>query len=65
MDDKISRAVEAQERYCEENELPCYAPSNGRCPNCQRNIYLDGYGIRHASRNLITCCPHCHYSFVE
>lgn len=67
-------AIKAQERYCEEHEVPCFAPSNGRCPRCGHNIYLPtngpdgavfGINVRDAGERMITACPHCCYSFVE
>jgi len=71
-----TEAAKAQEAYCDRNEVPMYAPANGICYRCGRNIYdritcLGGgkksYGIsvEVAGRSLITSCPHCNYSFVE
>lgn len=33
------KAIEAQKRYCEEKQVPHFAPYNGICWNCNRNIY--------------------------
>ncbi len=65
----ISEAIEAQERYCEENKYPLFAPGNGMCYRCHRNIYkeINGYGIsvEAAGTQLITGCPHCNWSFCD
>ena len=64
----------AQKKYCEENNIPWFAPTD-LCYSCRRNIYLDakrvdgtvshGYTEEYAATHLITGCPHCRYSFVE
>lgn len=56
-------ALEAQKEYCRENGHPNFAGS-GHCFNCKRDIY-DVISFDHAATQLITGCPHCHYSFVE
>lgn len=65
----ISEAIDAQKRYCKENEFPHFAPRNGRCYRCNQNIYkeINGYGIsvEAAGTKLITGCPHCSWSFCE
>ena len=67
-------AAAAQIAYCTSSECPDFAPRDGRCYRCGRQIYQqfkwpDGHktGIseQKASGCLITGCPHCHYSFVE
>lgn len=68
-------AIQAQEDYCERNECPMFAPGNGLCPRCGRNIYephrfrdhntVYGIAVNQAGSTLITGCPHCNYSFVE
>ena len=68
------RAAEEQRRYCEDQECPMFAPSDGLCYRCGRNIYLPtnarngvvfGITVDKAGSTLITGCPHCNYSFVE
>lgn len=39
MEFDVKKAIEAQNRYCKENNLPHFAPYDGRCWNCRRNIY--------------------------
>lgn len=67
-----TEAIAAQDRYCEEHELPRFAPLDGICPSCGRNIYLPGskpcffsITVSTAASCLITSCPHCRCSFVE
>ena len=70
------KAMTAQEEYCTRNGLPNYAPTiTGLCGRCYHNIFqprvwpdghiTQGYTVAAASNGLITCCPHCHYSFLE
>ncbi len=69
-----SQAIKAQSQYCETHECPEFAPYDGLCPMCGRNIYLPtngdygdvrGITVEKAGSTLVTGCPHCHYSFVE
>ena len=68
------KAAKAQESYCDQHEIPHFAPSDGYCYMCNRNIYSlgkyndgspCGISVEEASSKLITGCPYCHYSFVE
>lgn len=78
MTDNIKKAIEAQERFCEEHDVPRFAPHNGYCFRCGNNIYntrseysFDGkkveYGIsvEQASTEHITGCPYCNRSFCD
>ena len=60
-------ARDAQERYCDDNELPHFAPFNGICYYCGQNIYVPverkngmvcGISVEDAGKRLITGCPH-------
>lgn len=43
-----------------------FAPSDGRCYRCKRQIYSDGgISVEKASAELTTGCPFCHASFVD
>jgi hypothetical protein len=35
----IQDAIKAQAKYCEEEGAPHFAPNDGRCWRCHRNIY--------------------------
>ena len=66
-------AVAAQKRYCQEHEVPHFAPDDGYCYHCDADIYAPitiagrtyGITVEHAGKTLITGCPHCNYSFVK
>ena len=74
-------AEQAQEELCEEKGYPYFAPRDGRCWRCRRNIYLPrertlttlvgeeivmvGISVEEAGADLITGCPHCNYSFCD
>ena len=75
----VRTSIICQRRYCEEHNLPHFAPSDGVCYHCHNNIYSPHivYGQRgskdtytgiptyQAGCQLITGCPHCNYSFCE
>jgi hypothetical protein len=64
-------AAAAQIAYCH----PQFAPGrSGRCYRCGRDIYqrkewpdghVTGISVEAAGNELITGCPHCHYSFCD
>ena len=59
-------AINAQKKYCEEKHLPYFAPKDGRCWRCGKNIYsINGISVEQATNNLITGCPFCNYSYCE
>jgi hypothetical protein len=68
---EISEAKKAQAALCKEKSWPDFAPLDGICFRCHRQIYQDyehanGYktsgktGLSH-----ITGCPHCNYSYCD
>ena len=70
-------AAAAQRAYCDEHELPQFAPDTGWCSACGRNIYEPyeirsgretirvGIDVETAGRKLITSCPHCRTTFCD
>ena len=71
-----TEAAKAQDSYCTQHEVPMFAPSDGICYHCGRNIYdpityrgredhTYGISVEEAGKRLISSCPHCNYSFVE
>ena len=48
-DQEIKDCIEAQEKFCKETGAPYFAPPDGRCYRCGRNIYQfyghDGFGV--------------------
>lgn len=73
------KAIEAQAKLCSEKGYPHFAPRNGVCWKCNRQIYQSakmksfsgieiekpGISVERASRELITGCPHCNWSYCE
>ena len=69
-----SKAIQAQEKLCEEKGYPHFAPRDGRCWSCRRNIYEEyerpsgyktGVQVEKASTELITGCPHCNRTYCD
>lgn len=61
------KALDAQIKFCRENNIPYFMPLNGKCFNCRRDIFEGdwGYTLEYAENNLITGCKHCNRSFVD
>jgi len=60
------KACDAQAKLCKEKDYPHFAPSDGRCYSCNRQIYSEGgWSVEKASKSLITGCPFCCYSYCE
>lgn len=68
------QAAAVQKAYCQAEGIPMFAPHDGICYYCGRNIFLPtngsrgavyGITVEEAGHRLITGCPHCNYSFVE
>jgi len=71
-----TRAIIAQEAYCDKRGLPLFAPRNGWCSQCGRNIFEPyiyrrepivtiGITVEEAGSCHITSCPHCNKSFCD
>lgn len=73
----INESIKAQAQYCIEKDMPHFAPANGRCWTCQKNIYTKiekvwngkvittGITTKEASAGLVTGCPHCNRSYCD
>ena len=61
------KAIAAQMIFCSKHNLPMFAPSNGICWRCGRNIYEGerGVSVERAGAMLITGCPYCHRTYVD
>lgn len=56
----------AQRKYCDENDFPYFAPHDGYCYRCHKNIYAEGgFSVEAASNKLITVCPFCRASYCD
>lgn len=71
--EQVRTAIEAQKKYCKDNHEPLFAPEDGFCYSCGKQIYSDiptnwgtdwGYANR-ADKELITGCPHCRRSYID
>ena len=60
----LQAKINAQEKYCRETGLPRFAPADGICYRCHKQIY-DVIELKNAQSTLITGCSHCHYSYCE
>jgi len=60
----VTLGPEAQVQYCKENDTPLFAPSDGKCWQCRRDIYTK-ISVQEAASKLITSCPHCNRSFID
>lgn len=62
----VQECIKAQAEFCKQNKLPHFAPYDGRCWSCGRQIYGEpGYPLKKASSQLITGCPHCFRSYCD
>ena len=69
----VKEAIKAQEKLCIEKGYPHFAPYDGVCYRCGKNIYkpiekgkyIRGITVERAGSELITGCPHCKYSYCE
>jgi hypothetical protein len=56
----IQGAIQAQADVCTRLRIPRFAPSNGICWSCRRQIYEELDGTHHVSG-----CPFCHRSYCD
>ena len=56
--------IEAQAAYWHKRQAPHFAPSNGICWRCGKQIY-DLITVEEAATTLITGCPQCHRSYCD
>ena len=74
----IQKSIKAQRDYCNEKGYPYFAPNDGVCWRCHRNIYqriehkadrgnsyCTGISTEEAGKFHITGCPHCNKSFCD
>ncbi|MBQ8393813.1 MAG: hypothetical protein IJX51_08645 [Clostridia bacterium] len=74
----ILKAALAQKKYCDNHGFPHFAPQDGCCRNCGKNIYVQheksygkdvtittGISVEEAGKSLVTGCPHCNISYCD
>lgn len=54
--------IMAQSEFVREAGGPLFAPGDGRCWKCGRQIY-EAISLERAGSSRITGCPHCKHSF--
>ena len=59
-ENRIAAATRAQGQLCSDRKLPQFAPRDGVCWSCYRQIYdvLDG-------TSYVTGCPFCYRSYCD
>lgn len=73
---EIEEAVQKQLLFCKNHSLPMFAPNDGECYYCKKNIYQNyydqiedeaSYGIKidEAGKRHITYCRHCSRTFLD
>lgn len=72
-----AEAIAAQKKYCDDHCLPHFAPHDGICWRCHRQIYAgewvetpygkyhSGVSVEKAGSSLVTGCPHCNRSYCD
>lgn len=68
-----SEARVAQDKYCDREGYPHFAPRDGKCWNCNKDIYTEqdhggyktGISVEKAGSILITGCPHCNRTYCD
>lgn len=63
-DKEVLEKIQAQKNYCQENKVPYFAPGNGICWKCRKQVY-NAITMESASTQLITGCPYCHRSYCD
>ncbi len=66
-------ARKAQEEYCKNKRVPHFAPNDGVCFRCKKDIYqqhgLRGYetgiSLNEANTTHVIYCPHCNFSYCN
>ena len=68
---EIQECIANQKKLCREKVYPYFAPTNGFCYRCHKNIYQnyllddDRVSCGKSGLELVTGCPHCNLSFCE
>lgn len=72
-----NKARAAQAEYCKRTNAPHFAPKDGRCWRCGKDIYAPievkygdktythGITVEEAESRLVTGCPHCNRSYCD
>lgn len=67
--EEIDECIKNQDIIVKEKGYPYFAPGNGTCYRCNRNIYqnymIEGKVSKGHGNEFVTGCPHCHRSYCE
>lgn len=66
--EELRECIAAQLKYCNDKKIPHFAPSDGRCYRCNRNIYQNyphNKSTGYDGTQLVTGCPHCYRSYCD
>jgi len=61
---ELQKKIKAQEQYCKKHKLPVFAPADGKCYRCRKQIY-EKISLKEASNSLIVSCPHCLRDYTD
>jgi hypothetical protein len=64
MEEELREKAHAQHLYCVHKRFPRFAPYNGICFCCGRNIY-EQITLERAKSEHITECPFCNRDFCD
>ena len=62
--EEIISKINAQEEMCKEKNLPLFAPKDGLCHNCGKQIY-NRISMNEAENEHITHCPYCSKAYND
>lgn len=62
--ESIRERIEAQRQFCKERGWPMFAPQDGFCWSCGRQIFTEKNDHR-ARNDHITGCPECSRSYCD
>jgi predicted nucleic acid-binding Zn-ribbon protein len=63
-DREIVGKIVAQKQYCAAAQVPNFAPHDGICFSCHRQIY-ENMSLERAGSDHITGCPRCNRSYCD
>lgn len=63
-DKELQAKLAAQKKLQEDKGHPAFAPHDGICWSCKRQIYTK-ISLDRAGKELITGCPHCARSYCD
>lgn len=62
--EEVKIKIKAQEELCDDWNVPYFAPDDGWCVNCNKQIYR-GLTLKECREEHITHCPYCSYAYND